>query len=288
MDVSQQGSVMDNSISIAMTPAQMAAVMTDETISESSFSNRAWGGIEFLGGILELASATALCLVPEPTGLTKAGCIIVGTHGMDTVSSAAYQVYTGKQTASITARATAGIAREMGLDDQTAEQIGIAVDVIIPFSIAGAVRVASVRMGQINLMEHEAVKGIAGGGHTIKKHVGKSESELIDKIKRGLQSGTFKASGAASSFTSLKIAEKAISKAMKANAWKIRRWARSTPADHSRSFLEFDYAYPSSIGIVVKASTLKATKTNLFTVVLQKKSYNGKPLYVLTAYPRIR
>ncbi|BCQ38585.1 RNase A-like domain-containing protein [Erwinia rhapontici] len=275
---------MENGFSLAMTPVQLAAVMADESV----LTERIWGSIGFLGSVLELASATALCLVPEPTGVTKAGCIIVGAHSLDGISASAYQVYSGKPTASMTARATAGIARELGADNSTADQIGIAVDVVIPFSVAGAARVASVKMGQVSLMKHEAVKGFGGGGHTLKKHVGKSEVELMEKIGRGLQSNTLKNSSSASSFTSLNVAEKSISGAIKANRWKIRRWAKNSPTDHKSLYLEFNHLHSSKVGIVVPAATQTATKTNKLTVVLFKKSYNGKPYYILTAYPRIK
>ena len=142
-------------------------------------------------------------------------------------------------------------------------------------------------MGQVSLMRNEAVKGIKGGGHTLKKHAGKSEMDLIDKIGRGLKSGTLKQASAASSFTSVEIAVKAISKAMKAKRWEIRRWAKSTSTHNVRAFLEFDYVYTSKVGIVVPASTMTAKETYAFTVVLHKKAYNGKPYYILTAYPRL-
>ncbi|MDN4627623.1 hypothetical protein AB6T85_13305 [Erwinia sp. ACCC 02193] len=114
---------MENGLTIAMTPVQLAAVMADETATGDAISNRIWGGVGFLGSVLELASATALCLVPEPTGLTKAGCIIVGAHSLDGIGSSAYQVYTGKKTASVTARATAGIARELGASNLSCLQL---------------------------------------------------------------------------------------------------------------------------------------------------------------------
>ncbi|NEG63797.1 hypothetical protein GQQ23_15800 [Pantoea agglomerans] len=278
---------MVNGFSIAMTPVQLAAIINNETVTGSSVSNRIWGGVGFLGSVLELAGATALCLVPEPTGITKAGCILVGAHSLDGISSSAYQIYTGRHISSLTSIATSGIARELGTDSETADQIGIAIDMMLPFTIAGVARVASVRMGQVSLMRNEAVKGVRSGGHTLKKHVGKSEMDLIDKIGRGLKSGTLKQNSAASSFTSVEIAEKAISKAMKVKRWEIRRWAKSTSSNNLRAFMEFDYVYSSKVGIVVPASSKAEIETNAFTVVLHKKAYNGKPYYVLTAYPRL-
>ena len=271
---------MENGFSIAMTPVQLAAVMADESV----LTERIWGSIGFLGSVLELASATALCLVPEPTGVTKAGCIIVGAHSLDGISASAYQVYSGKPTASMTARATAGIARELGADGSTADQIGIAVDVILPFSVAGAARVASVRMGQVNLMRHEAVKGFEGGGHTLRKHVGKSERELLEKVKRGIQSGSFRPEHAASSFTSLEVAEKAISKAVKANRAKIRQWAKTSVTD-SNNYLVFSYDLRTNVGIVVKYDSTEAVKATKIEVVMKKKQYNNKPYYITTSFP---
>ncbi|MGR2855290.1 hypothetical protein FY046_04445 [Erwinia sp. 1181_3] len=271
---------MENGFSIAMTPVPLAAVMADESV----LTERIWGSIGFLGSVLELAGATALCLVPEPTGVTKAGCIIVGAHSLDGMSASAWQVYSGKPTASMTARATAGIASELGADKSTADQIGIAVDVILPFSVAGTARVASVRMGQVNLMRHEAVKGFSGGGHTLRKHVGKSERELLEKVKRGIQSGSFKEGNAASSFISLHIAEQAISKAVKANRAEIRQWAKSNSTDNE-SHLIFKYNVKKNVGIIVKYDSTEAVKATRIEVVMKKKRFNNKPYYITTAYP---
>lgn len=271
---------MENGFSIAMTPVQLAAVMANESV----LTERVWGSIGFLGSVLELASATALCLVPEPTGVTKAGCIIVGAHSLDGMSASAYQVYSGKPTASMTARATAGIARELGADKSTADQIGVAVDVVIPFSVAGAARVASVKLGQVKLMNHEAVKGFPGGGHTIRKHVGKTENELLEKVLRGKQSGFFKTENAASSFLSMEIAEKAVSRAVRANRSKIRQWAKSNGVD-SNKYLVLEFKTGTNVGIVVKYDATSAVSTTRIEVVMRKKRYNNKPYYIATAYP---
>ena len=275
---------MDNGFSIAITPVQLAAVMADE----SMLTERIWGSIGFLASVLELASATALCLVPEPTGVTKAGCIIVGAHSLDGMSASAYQVYSGKPTASMTARATTAIAKDLGVDKSTANQIGIAVDIVIPFSVAGAARVASVKMGQVNLMKHEAVKGSKGGGHTIRKHIGHSESEMRDKIKRGLQSGSLNPfSGATSSFYNLNIAEQALSQAIKANRGRIRIWAKSTSADRAESYLELRYTHSRPVGHIITVQSGKMIETNKIEFVLLKKQYNNKPYYILTAFPTL-
>ena len=60
---------MENGLSVAMTPLQLAAVMANESV----LTERIWGSVGFLASVLELAGASALCLVPEPTGVTKNG-----------------------------------------------------------------------------------------------------------------------------------------------------------------------------------------------------------------------
>lgn len=101
-----------------------------------------------------------------------------------------------------------------------------------------------------------------------------------------MQSGTFRVDSAASSFSSIGLAEKSISNAMKANRHIIRRWAKNTKAGSVGGLLELDYVHSSYVGIVVKASTMKAEQSRKITVVLKKQLYNGKPYYLLTAYPK--
>ena len=68
----------------------------------------------------------------------------------------------------------------MGANQAQAERTGIVLDVAVPLVVAGVVgaaRVMSIRSGRIALAEHEAM-----GGHTILKHVGKTEAELRARL----------------------------------------------------------------------------------------------------------
>ena len=79
---------MDDGIKIVMSPVQLAAVLSDKSVTEGeTLSNRLYGGLGLVMGTLELAGATALCIAPEPTGLTKAACVIVGAHSMDSINT---------------------------------------------------------------------------------------------------------------------------------------------------------------------------------------------------------
>ncbi len=64
----------EDGLTIALSPVQMAAILTSGTITtQATLTNRLWGGAKVLGGVLELLGAGVLCLTPEPTMATKAG-----------------------------------------------------------------------------------------------------------------------------------------------------------------------------------------------------------------------
>lgn len=80
---------MDDGIKIVISPVQLAAVLTDSSVTDGeTLSNRLYGGLGLVMGTLELAGASALCMVPEPTGLTKAACVVIGAHSMDSINTA--------------------------------------------------------------------------------------------------------------------------------------------------------------------------------------------------------
>ncbi|MGF6972331.1 hypothetical protein QFZ94_000758 [Paraburkholderia sp. JPY465] len=66
-----------------------------------------------------------------------------------------------------------------------AHNIGLSIDMVVPFGFAGSVkaaRAASVTMGRIRLKEHEAKTLNGIGGHTLLKHVGKDEAWLRQRL----------------------------------------------------------------------------------------------------------
>ncbi|QKJ86263.1 hypothetical protein PMPD1_1302 [Paramixta manurensis] len=195
---------MDDGLKVVMSPVQLAAVLSDRTVTESeTMSNRLLGGLDLLMGSLELAGATALCLVPEPTGFTKVGCVVVGAHSMDNINTAANRILSGTNTRTATYRAATELAKKLGADDDTAWKIGLTVDIAIPIALSlglGAVRVASVRAGRIRLIEHESVSGPKPGGHTLSQHVGLSEARLRMRMANR------PAMAATSTFTDLRTA----------------------------------------------------------------------------------
>ena len=136
-------------IRIVLSSVQLAAVLADDSISEdATWSNRLWGGLRLVGGVVELAGAGVLCLAPEPTMASKVGCVVFGVRGADTTAAGARQVLTGRDIQSLTHSGTAALAAALGADSTTANAIGMTVDIAVPISVAGwvgAVRVASIR-----------------------------------------------------------------------------------------------------------------------------------------------
>ena len=104
----------DSSISIVLTPVQLAAILQGESVnSEATLSNRLWGGLKLAGGVAEMIGGAALCAVPEPTGATKVGCVVLGGHGVDTASTGLREVWTGQEIRSLTERGLAELATRL-------------------------------------------------------------------------------------------------------------------------------------------------------------------------------
>lgn len=58
----------DDGIRIVLSAPQLAAVLARGSIGQTEMlSNRLWGGLQVVGGVLEMVGAGALCVMPEPT-----------------------------------------------------------------------------------------------------------------------------------------------------------------------------------------------------------------------------
>jgi hypothetical protein len=267
-------------IEIVLSAVQLAAVLTQETVDEHAhMTNRLWGGLRVIGGALELVGAGALCIAPEPTMLSKAGCMVFGLHGADTTTAGARQVWTGQDTLSLTHQGTAALAKSLGADPSTADRIGLSIDIAVPVALSiglGAARLASVRMGRIKLIEHEALAGSRLGGHTIAKHVGRTEAQL--RARLAAEPRIY----AASTFTNLKVAEESVSKVMRLNCERIKTWAKT--GSNGRLTLTEDMGQP--IGIGVLQETKQLIKMRKVSITLKHQFFNGKTYYILTAFPK--
>jgi hypothetical protein len=272
----------DEGLNIVLTVPQMAAILSGADIPEAAtITNRLWGGAMVVGGVLELVGAGALCVVPEPTMATKAGCVVFGLHGSDTTATGFKQMWTGVNMHTATHEAVAAVARKLGSPDATANNIGVLLDIAVPMNMPiaiGAIAAKSISYRRINLMWHEGPKGTRIGGHTIDLHVGKSESELRARLLADpkLRVG-------ASSFTSLEVAERAIYQVLKANEHVIKGRAIQGWGGELRLGISHDVGYVVGHGVIrATQQYLPMTKVR---VILKFETYKGQPFFILTAHP---
>lgn len=262
-----------------LSPVQMAAVLAGESLSqEATLSNRLWGGLTVVGGVLEMVGASALCVMPEPTMASKVGCVAFGVHGSDSAAAGLKQVWTGQDTRTLVQQGTAKLAETLKVSPDMANNIGLSLDIAVPFGLSGilgAVRASSVQIGRISLAMHEAKPGSQIGGHTIRNHIGQTEAALRARLAVPGSKMDI-----ASSFVNLHTAEWAISKVMFMNVARIKTWAQSS----SKARLVLNEDVGASVGYGVVRATGQLERLRRVQVVLKCETYNGMPYYVLTAY----
>jgi hypothetical protein len=265
----------DQAIEVVLTPIQLAAVLSGESLDEPpSMSTRLWGAAKLVGGALELVGAGGLLLAPEPTALTKVAGAALGAHGVDTSQSALRQIVTGRDTSTLTSDGAKALSEVLGADRRTAEMIGVGADVAIPL-IAGGIgawRVIAIRRGTISLAAEEAA-----GGHTILKHVGQTEVQLRARLAAQLRIP------AASTFRTLAEAERYVSEAMRANRAAIEAWAK-TATTGGRPFT-ITHQAAVSVGEGVVRSTGQLQQMSRLVVVLRRVQQQNRVYFVLTSYP---
>ncbi|MFC0139715.1 RNase A-like domain-containing protein [Erwinia mallotivora] len=272
----------NNGLKIILSPVHMAAVLSGKNISENeTLSNRLWGGLGLAGGIVEMFGAGVMCIAPEPTMLTKAGCVFVGTHSLDTVQAAFRQILSGRRIDTDTFNSAVLLAGKLGAKRSTALKVGLIVDVAIPvvFSLAiGATRVVSVRSGRIKLALHESPDGMHPGGHTLERHIGKSPEELSARLQRR------PALPAASSFRTLNEAEILTTNVLRAHKHEIEMFVRFQPKGSAwRKKISMQFTRPT--GIVMKRGSTEVRECYRVEVWIELTRFNGKPYFILTSMP---
>ncbi|MFP4890434.1 RNase A-like domain-containing protein [Paraburkholderia sp. EG304] len=263
-------------VKVVLSAPQLAAVLSRQSISQSEMlSNRLWGGLQVVGGVLEMVGAGVLCALPDPTMASKAGCVVFGVHGSDSAAAGLRQVWTGRDTATLTQRGATKLAEAMRASPDMANNIGLSLDIAVPFGFAGSIRAARaarVTMGRIRLNMHEAKAGSRIGGHTLLKHVGRTEAQLRERLRLEPKRTEV------SSFANLQEAEWAISETMLANASKIRKWTTT-----SKRTLTLEKDVGRKVGYVLTKKTDTLVDSSKVKVILKYGTYNGMPYYILTA-----
>lgn len=120
----------------------------------------------------------------------------------------------------------------------------------------------------------------AVGGHTIERHVGKTDRELADRLRREPQIS------AASTYTDLDTARRVVGLAVAQSRSRIQTWAsRSGP----RPNLVVNYADPAGrpVGRALRRGSTTAAAVSRALVVLRWQD-RSRRWYVLTSYPEAR
>src|SRR5262245_5451956 len=254
----------DEGLEIVVTPVQLAAILENDSVEESSsMSNRLWGAATLAGGAIELIGAAALLLTPEPTMITKIAGGTLGAHGLDTSSTGIMQIVSGRTRTTLTSRAAAAAATALGAEPETAARVGIAIDIAVPLiaGFAGAARALAIRRGAISLAAEEAA-----GGHTIARHVARTEAQLRARLAAETRIPV------ASTFRTLKDAERFVAEALRANKAAIKEWAKAATAGQSKAFT---HEAGKIVGEgVVRATGRLQTMTKLVVVVRKVQEQN--------------
>lgn len=124
---------------------------------------------------------------------------------------------------------------------------------------------------------HDLSQDEAQGGHTLKKHVGRSDDQLRERLRRERNIS------AASTYTDRATAERSIAAALQQNTSKLQKWL-SREGGHPN--LVLDYDSPQPIGRTMRRGADQAEPCSHSVVVLK---WNGPNDYhVLTSYPECR
>jgi hypothetical protein len=270
---------------VTLSFAQMAAILTQDSLSEGEIrSNRIFGSLRLVGGIVELAGAGVLCALPEPTMISKVGCVAMGVHASDQLSAASTQILTGRNTDSFAFKAGASAADVLGASHTAGQVIGLATDFAVPLSTASlynAFRVSSVRAGRMTVVTSEiplhAPKRL-GGGHTIAKHVGKA----LEFLQKRFAS---KKIHVASTFYDLETAEWAVSQALQRHRLKILMYSKARFLLRRRPY-EFDTPLSRVIGWGISRNAQNVPiEMSKVRVAISFVEYNHMPYFIVTAFP---
>lgn len=119
----------------------------------------------------------------------------------------------------------------------------------------------------------------AAGGHTLHKHVGRTDEQLRERLDRERNIS------AASTWTDRETAERAVGTALLENRDKIERWLRRT-GGHPNLVIDYDGDASHPIGRSLRRGSDQAEPCAHALVILKWAGPND--YYLLTSYPECR
>jgi hypothetical protein len=126
---------------------------------------------------------------------------------------------------------------------------------------------------------HDLSQDEAAGGHTLKKHVGRSDDQLRERLQRERNIS------AASTYTDRATAEMAVGVALQQNQAKIDRWL-NREGGHPNLVVDYDGDSAHPIGRTMRRGDDQSEPCSRAVVIL---NWDGDRSYhVLTTYPECR
>jgi Bacterial CdiA-CT RNAse A domain len=126
---------------------------------------------------------------------------------------------------------------------------------------------------------HDLSQDEAAGGHTLKKHIGRTDDQLRERLQRERNIS------AASTYTDRETAERAVGTALQENQAKIQRWL-NRDGGHPNLVVDYDGDAAHPIGRTLRRGDDQTQPCSHALVVLK---WDGDSNYhVLTTYPECR
>lgn len=126
---------------------------------------------------------------------------------------------------------------------------------------------------------HDLSEDEAAGGHTLKKHVGRTDEQLQQRLRHERNIS------AASTYTDRESAELAVGTALQQQQPKIQRWLQRE-GGHPNLVLDYDGDSAHPIGRTMRRGESQSEPCSHAVVVL--KFVDPDRYYVLTTYPECR
>jgi hypothetical protein len=118
----------------------------------------------------------------------------------------------------------------------------------------------------------------AHGGHTLARHVGRSDDDLRERLRRE------RGISAASTYTNRAVAEATVARALDDNAARVASW-RAREGNRPNLTLDYRGSMSRPIGRSLMRNRDETVPCYDALVVLR---WNGREDYVLTSYPEAR